>query len=61
VLVGSIVPIAIVGNTLRVLITVILVSWRGMQYAEGLLHESFGLATFVSGTIVLVGLARLLR
>lgn len=61
VLVGSVVPIAIAGNTLRVVITVVLVSWKGMAYAEGLLHESFGLATFIGGTIVLVTLARVLR
>lgn len=61
VLVGSVVPIAIAGNTLRVVITVVLVSWNGMAYAEGLVHESFGVATFVSGTIVLVALARVLR
>jgi exosortase len=60
-LVGSIVPIAILGNTLRVVVTVVLVSWYGMEYAEGLLHDSFGLATFMSGTVVLVGLARVLR
>jgi len=61
VLVGSVVPIAVVGNTLRVVITVVLVSMGGVQYAEGMLHESFGLVTFVGGTIVLVTLARLLR
>ncbi len=61
VLVGSVVPIAVVGNTLRVVITVVLVSGYGAEYAEGLLHESFGLATFVGGTIVLVTLARVLR
>lgn len=61
VLVASVVPIAIAGNMARVVITVVLVSSRGIEYAEGLLHESFGLATFVSGTIVLVVLARLLR
>jgi exosortase len=60
-LVASVVPIAIAGNTARVVITVVLVSWWGMDYAEGLLHESFGLITFVLGTVVLVGLARLLR
>ncbi len=61
VLVGSVVPIAIAGNMARVLLTVVLVSSHGMEYAEGLLHESFGLVTFIGGTIVLVSLARLLR
>lgn len=61
VLVGSVVPIAVAGNVVRVVVTVALVSWRGIEYAEGLLHESFGLATFIAGTIVLVTFARVLR
>ncbi len=61
VLIGSVVPIAIVGNMIRVVLTVVLVSSRGIEYAEGMLHESFGVVTFVSGTIVMVALARLLR
>lgn len=60
-IVASIVPIAILGNMVRVVITVVLVSAGGSEYAEGFIHESFGLVTFVSGTIVLVALARLLR
>ncbi len=60
-IVASIVPIAVLGNMLRVVLTVVLVSAGGMEYAEGLVHESFGVATFAGGTIVLVGLARLLR
>jgi len=60
-IVGSIVPIAILGNMARVVITVVLVSAGGMEYAEGLVHESFGLATFAIGTVALVALARVLR
>jgi exosortase len=55
------VPIAMLGNIARVIITVVLVSEFGLGYAEGLVHDSFGLATFVLGTGVLLGLARLLR
>jgi exosortase len=55
------VPIAMLGNVARVIVTVVLVSQFGVSYAEGLLHDSFGLATFVLGTGVLLGLARLLR
>lgn len=61
VIVASVVPIAIAFNMARVILTVVLVASRGMDFAEGLLHESFGVATFVSGTIVLVGLSRVLR
>jgi exosortase len=55
------VPIAIAGNILRVVVTVVLVSHYGPEYAEGLVHESFGLATFVLGTVCLLGLVRVLR
>ena len=61
VIVLAAVPIAMLGNVARVIITVLLVSQFGVQYAEGLLHDSFGLATFALGTGVLLGLARLLR
>jgi len=57
----SAVPIAILGNVARVIITVVLVSRFGVGYAEGLLHDSFGLATFVLGTGLLIGVARSLR
>jgi len=61
VIVAAAVPFAILGNVLRVIITVVLVSRFGLGYAEGILHDSFGLATFVLGTAFLLGLARLLR
>ena len=55
------VPIAMLGNVARVMITVVLVSKFGVTYAEGLVHESFGLATFMIGTGLLLGVARLIR
>jgi exosortase len=61
VIVACIVPIAFLGNLARVVITVALVSSHGIEYAEGLLHESFGLTTFVGGTIVLLGISRAIR
>lgn len=61
VIVGSVVPIAILANLARVVITVVLVSKYGIEYAGGLLHESFGLVTFGAGTVLLVALARALR
>jgi exosortase len=61
VILASAVPFAILGNVLRVITTVVLVSRLGVGYAEGVLHESFGLATFVLGTVFLLGFARLLR
>jgi len=60
-IVGSVVPIAVSGNVARVVITVALVASKGIGYAEGMLHESFGVMTFAGGTVALLLLARLLR
>jgi exosortase len=60
-LLASVVPLAMLGNILRVSVTAILVSRFGAEYAAGSLHESFGAATFALGTIALLGVARLLR
>jgi exosortase len=59
--VASVLPLAIGANVLRVVVTVLLVSHIGIDAAQGSLHESFGLATYVLGTLCLVGIARLLR
>ena len=59
--VASVVPLAMTANVARVVITVSLVSAIGPQMAEGLLHESFGLATYALGTVVLALVARALR
>jgi exosortase len=61
VVIASVLPLAIGANLLRVIVTVMLVDTRGAAYAQGLLHEAFGLTTFVLGTLVLLGLARVLR
>lgn len=60
-LVASVFPLALGTNILRVIVTVQLVSVIGIESAQGILHETFGLATYVLGTLALVGLARLLR
>ncbi len=60
-LIASVVPLAMGANLIRVITTVQLVDSRGAVYAQGLLHETFGLATFVVGTLALLGLARVLR
>jgi exosortase len=60
-IVASVVPIAVAGNVARVVITVALVASRDISYAQGMLHESFGIATFAGGTVALLLLARLLR
>jgi exosortase len=57
----SVFPLAIGANVLRVVATVLLVSYLGEEAAQGLLHESFGLATFTLGTLAVIGVARVLR
>lgn len=60
-LVASVVPLAVLGNIVRVTVTVILVSRFGLEYAEGNLHETFGVLTFALGAVALLAVARLLR
>jgi len=60
VVVASVVPLAIAANILRVTGTVLLVSQVGDAFAEDMLHESFGMLTYILGTLALVGIARLL-
>lgn len=59
--VSSVVPLAMLGNIARVAITVALVDRFGLDYAEGVLHESVGVSTFVVGTAALIAVARVLR
>jgi exosortase len=61
VIVASIVPLAMLGNIIRVTGTVALVSSHGIEYADGLLHESFGMVTFLAGTVALLVVARLVE
>jgi exosortase len=61
VVIGSVVPLAIAANVLRVTVTVLLVSDYGIEMAQGLLHEGFGLWTYLVGTIALIGVAKVLR
>jgi exosortase len=61
VVVASVLPLAMAANVLRIIVTVLLVSRIGIDAAQGSLHESFGVATYVVGTLCLVGLTRCLR
>jgi len=60
-IVASVVPLALGANVLRVSATVSLVARYGSDLAQGLLHESFGLASSVLGTLALIGFARAIR
>ncbi len=58
----AIVPVAMLGNLLRVLITVALAESRGVAFATGgSLHTALGLSTYLFATAALLGLAALFR
>jgi exosortase len=61
VVVLSVIPVAIAANVIRVMITVKLVPTVGVEAAQGVLHESFGVAAFAVGTMAVIGLARWMR
>lgn len=61
VVMASVVPLAVCANILRVVGTVSAVSIWGVDAAQGVLHESFGLWTYLIGTLALLGVARVLR
>ena len=61
VVMASVIPLAVGANILRVVVTVQLVSSRGVEFAQGLLHETFGVATYVIGVLAVIGVARVLR
>ena len=61
ILILSAVPIAIVTNGMRVIITGILAQWWGAQAAEGFFHEFAGLAVFALAMVLLVAEGALLR
>jgi exosortase len=61
VIIASTVPLAVAGNSARVIATVALVHGFGVSYAESWLHGSLGMLTLGLGSLALLGLARALR
>lgn len=61
VVLGAVVPLCVAANVIRVVVTVACVDRFGAAFAQGLLHETFGTATYVVGTLVLIALARAVR
>ena len=61
ILILSAVPIAIITNGMRVIITGILAQWWGAKAAEGFFHEFAGLAVFALAMVLLVAEGALLR
>jgi exosortase len=57
----SVVPLSVAANVGRVVVTVAMVDEWGIEWAQGYLHESFGVVTFVVGTIALLAVAKVLR
>jgi len=62
VLVGAVIPIALAGNLLRVILTVMLSINVSVEFAtEGPLHDWAGVTTYVIGCACLLGLGALMR
>lgn len=59
--IASVIPLTIIANVFRVILTVQMVSTHGIEFAQGVLHESFGLVTYVFGTLAVIGVARVTR
>lgn len=59
-LVAAVIPIAIVANAARVAGTGVLAHYRGVQAAEGFLHNFSGLMVFLVAVLLLLGVANLL-
>ena len=60
-LVLSAIPIAIITNMLRVIVTGFLAQYYGAAAAEGFFHEFAGMAVFAMAMVLLVGFGALLR
>lgn len=62
VLVGAVIPIALAGNLLRVILTVLLSINVSVEFAtQGPPHEWAGVATYLIGCLCLLGLGALMR
>ncbi|MEZ7982120.1 MAG: exosortase/archaeosortase family protein [Myxococcota bacterium] len=62
VLVVSVLPIALAGNLIRVILTVVLATSVDVEFAtKGPLHEWAGVATYVLGCLCLLGIGAALR
>lgn len=62
ILVAAVVPIALAGNLLRVILTVEVAIWGDVEMAtEGPLHEWAGVGTYVIGCLCLLAIGALMR
>jgi exosortase len=60
-LVLAMVPVAIVSNAIRVVITALLVNYFGISAAEGFMHSFSGLAIFLVSVMLLLALHRVIN
>jgi exosortase len=61
-LIAAVVPVAMAGNLLRVVLTIVASDAFGVERAtESVLHESAGLLTFVLACLLLIAIGPLLR
>ena len=62
ILIAAVLPVALAGNLVRVLVTVQLAIWGNAEWAtEGPMHEWAGVATYVIGCGCLLGIGALMR
>src|SRR5262249_12635282 len=61
VLVASVVPITIVANASRVILTGLVGQWLGIEYAEGFFHYISGWLIFVLALLCFLGIHGMLR
>jgi exosortase len=61
ILIAFALPIAVVTNIIRVTVTGIFAHYFGKEFAEGILHESFGLIVFVIAFVLLLLLSKFLN
>jgi exosortase len=59
-LIAATIPVAVVGNILRLTFTGVLADRFGQEVAEGFLHTVSGMVVFLAGTLAIIGIRRLM-
>ena len=61
VLVTAIIPIAIISNIIRIIITAMLAYYKGPETAHGFLHDTSGIVVYTVATVLTFGVNEVLR
>ena len=61
VLVTAIIPIAIISNIIRIIITAMLAYYKGPETAHGFLHDTSGMVVYTVATVLIFGVNEILR